>query len=356
MNALNPPHTPWSRSTVLGIVLSLVVGVLVLAFSWPAITSEPRALPIVVAGPQEAVAPIAGALAEQADGAFIVTPAEDRVAAVEAIETRTAYGAIVVDGGATPPEVLYSTAASPVAAQLLQAVGAQLQQMVDAQLAAASQATGQQLPAVEVAMTDVVPLLPTDPRGAGITAATFPLVLGGMIGGIALTMAISGVWRRVVALLVYSIAGGLAIVAIMQGWFQALAGDYLLNAAAVGLTLLAIGATIVGFASVVGRAGVAIGPVLFLLIANPIAGATAPKEFLPEPWGAVGQWFPPGAGATLVRDLSYFPAADTTFPWLVLASWAVGGLLLAMVGHFRNAKATEGLETPEPPEDAPAAA
>jgi hypothetical protein len=51
----------------------------------------------------------------------------------------------------------------------------------------------------------------------------------------------------------------------------------------------------------------------------------------------VGQWFPPGASATLVRDLAYFPAADTTFPWLVLAGWAVGGFLLAVLGHFRQA-------------------
>lgn len=87
-------------------------------------------------------------------------------------------------------------------------------------------------------------------------------------------------------------------------------------------------------APVLGRPGIAIGPVLFLLIANPISGAAMPKEFLPSPWGDVGQWLPPGAGATLVRDLSYFPEADTAFPWLVLGGWATAGLLLAMAGHF----------------------
>jgi hypothetical protein len=42
-----------------------------------------------------------------------------------------------------------------------------------------------------------------------------------------------------------------------------------------------------------------------------------------------------------MRELSYFPAADTTFPWLVLTAWAVGGILLSMIGHFRTAGGAE---------------
>ena len=91
-----------------------------------------------------------------------------------------------------------------------------------------------------------------------------------------------------------------------------------MNASAVALTLLAVGATVLGLASVIGRPGLALGAVTFILFAVPLASAATPVEFLPEPWGAVGQWFPPGAGATLLRDLSYFPGADATFPWLVL--------------------------------------
>ena len=75
---------------------------------------------------------------------------------------------------------------------------------------------------------------------------------------------------------------------------------------------------------------------LFLLGANPISSAAQPPEFLLAPWGAVGQWFPPGAAATLLRDLSYFPAVDATFPWLVLGAWAVGGLVLTALGSLRR--------------------
>lgn len=42
-----------------------------------------------------------------------------------------------------------------------------------------------------------------------------------------------------------------------------------------------------------------------------------------------------------MRELSYFPAADSSFSWLVLAAWAVGGLLLSVVGHFRTAGGAE---------------
>ena len=330
------PHTPWPRSAVLGVVLAVVVGVIVIAFSWPSVTASPRNLPVAIAGPQEMVDPLSSALVEQADGAFALTVVADRDAAVDAIEQRQAYGAIILDVPPASSEVLTSSAASPVTNQLMSQLRAQLQAFLQAAVAQQAAALGVAAPTMTVELTDVVPLLPTDPRGSGLTAAAFPLVLGGMIGGIGLTIAISGVWRRVVALLIYAIAGGFAITGIMQGWFGVLGGEYLLNAAAFSLTLLAIGATIVGFASLVGRAGVAIGPVLFLLIANPISGAAAPKEFLPAPWGDVGQWFPPGAGATLIRDLSYFPAANVVFPWLVLGAWALGGLILAMLGHFRD--------------------
>jgi hypothetical protein len=187
----------------------------------------------------------------------------------------------------------------------------------------------------------VVPLAESDPRGTGLTAALFPLVLGGMIGGIAISLVVIGAMRRVVAVLVYSAVGGVVLAAILQGWFGALQGDYWLNSAGIALALAAIAAPITGFVALIGRAGIAVGPIVMLLFANPISAAAIPKEFLPVPWGEVGQWFPPGAAATLMRELSYFPSADTTFPWLVLTGWAVGGILLSVFGHFRTAGGAE---------------
>ncbi|WP_139416468.1 hypothetical protein [Agromyces laixinhei] len=333
-------HTPVGRVVGVALALAALVAVIVLAFSWPSVTADAKNLPIAIAGPAEAVEAVEATVDEQSPGAVSFETVDDRGAAVAAIESREAYGAIVLGA---EPEVLSSSASSLAVAQLLTGIASGLEEGVNAQAAAAAAAAGAPAapPHIDVAVTDVVPLADTDPRGTGLAAALFPLVLGGMVGGIAISIAVIGAMRRVFAVLLYSAAGGLVLAGILQGWFGALQGDYLLNAAAIGLALAAIAAPITGFVALIGRAGIAVGPVVMLLFANPISGAAVPKEFYPVPWGDIGQWFPPGAAATLVRELSYFPSADMSFPWLVLATWAVGGLLLSVLGHFRTAGGAE---------------
>lgn len=373
------PHhgaTSFGRAIGIGAALSLVVGLIVLAFAWPSVTAEPKDLPIAVAGPDESVALVESRVAESSEGAVALERVDDREAAIAAIERRDAYGAIVL--GETPtdaPEVLVASAAGPAVAQMLQGVAQELQRGIDARVreqlpaqlqsavqeaveaavqAALAQASGQapaappapppalpELPEITVTVTDVVPLADTDPRGTGLTAAMFPIVIGGMLGGIAISFTVIGAVRRIVAVLAYAVAAGLLLTGILQGWFGALQGDFWLNSAAIALALAAIAAPITGFVALMGRPGIALGVVTFLLVANPISAAAIPVEFLAEPWGAIGQWFPPGAAATLLRDLSYFPAADATFPWLVLAAWAAVGILLSMIGHFRTAGGAE---------------
>ncbi|KQT01395.1 hypothetical protein [Cellulomonas sp. Leaf395] len=311
------PHSPWRHLVGVGAGLAAVLTVLVLAFLWPAATSEPRDLPVAVAGPAAAVAPVVQGLDDRAPGAFEVIPAADRAAAVDLVGTREAYGALVLG---EQPEILVASGGSPLVTQQLTALAPTLQAQVG----------------VPVTVTELAPLLEGDPRGAILGAVTFPLVIGGMIGGVAISVTVVGVWRRVTAVTAYSALGGLAVAGVLQGWFGALAGSYWVNAGIIGLAILAIGGVIVGVVSVVGRPGIAIGPVLFLLVANPIASAAQPWQMLPAPWGAIGQWMPPGAAAALLRDESYFPQADTTQLWVALASWALLGLLLAAIGHFRD--------------------
>ncbi|ANJ26327.1 hypothetical protein [Agromyces aureus] len=332
-------HTPLARVAGLALALVALVGVLVLAFSWPTVTMDPKDLPVAIAGPDAAVAAASEAIDEKAEGAVALETVDDRAAAVRAIEQRDVYGAVILG---EKPEVLVASGAGVAVAQMLTGVAASLQEGVNAQAQAAAAAAGAPAPdTIVVAVTDIVPLAETDARGTGIATAMFPLVLGGMIGGIAVSLVVIGALRRVFAVVVYGAAGGLLLAWILGGWFGSLQGDYWANAAAIGLTLIAIAAPITGLVALIGRAGIAFGPVVMLLFANPLSAATVPKEFLLAPWGEVGQWFPPGAAATLLRDLSYFPEADATFPWLVLGSWAVGGLLLSILGHFRTAGGAE---------------
>lgn len=329
--------SPWSRVAALGVALAAAVALILLAFAWPGVTAAPRGLPLVVAGEAAQVAQVEAALDERAKGVFALERVDDRGTAVESIEARSAYGGIVLGPS---PEVLTASAASPAVAQQVAGFAAALQ--AQAQAGVAAQAPpGVTPPTVTVEVTDVVPLVDADPRGTGLVAAMFPLVLGGVLGGVAMSLAVAGTGRRLVALAVYAVAGGGAIAGILQGWFGVLPGDYLLNATVFATALLAIGAPLVGLATLAGRVGLGLGAALFLLGANPISAAATPVEFLPAPWGAIGQWLPPGAGATLLRDAAYFPAADATFPWLVLGGWAIGGLLLVLAGLLRRTRATE---------------
>lgn len=346
-----PTHQP-PKHLGIGVGLALVVAVIVLAFSWPAVTADPRDVPLAITGPEQQVAAVSTALGENLGDAVELTTVTDRDAAVRAIERREVYGAIVLGSS---PEVLKATAASPVAAQMVDGIKVPLGQMLAAVEAAPAGGTAadpsgqadQAATPVTVTVTDVVPLLDTDSRGAGLAAATLPLVLGGLVGGVAISLLVTGIWRRVAALAVYAVAAGLLITLVLQTWFGVLGGAYLANAAVFTACLLAIGTTIVGFASLLGLPGIPIGPVLFLLLANPIAGVTMPPEFLPTPWGAVGQLFPPGAGATLVREVSYFPDASTTSSWLVLAGWIALGLVLAVLAHLRTSR-TAPAKAPQP--------
>ena len=362
------PRTKWAITAAYGIAASLVVAVLIMAFVWPAATSKPQNLPVGVSGPADRVAALEEALEAQEADPFTLVDVSSRDDAVAGIEARELYGAILLDG----PEVLTATAASPAAAQALRGVATQLQ----AQLSAAVQdallaqvqalgtalATGQppavtppqgegaDIPAVTV--TDVVPLADSDPTGAGLAAAAFPLTLGGMLGGILLSLLIAGAVRRIAGLVVFGIVAGALAALIMQTWFGLLQGVWLLNAAALGLGMSATAAFIIGMNAVFGRPGLGIAAIVTVLIANPISAAAVPMQFLPEPWGAIGQFFVPGAASNLLRSLSYFPDAVTTMQWTILACWFVGGVTLALVGHFRD---RPDMRVPEDQLEAPAA-
>ena len=341
MSSHNPDGipTPWSRVVAIPVALTLAVSVIVLAFLWPALTSEVHDLPLAASGPAPQLEQLLGGLEQNAPGVFDVTTVDDRDAAVDAIEQRHVYGAIVLG---QQPEVLTSSAASPVAAQALSGIAAQLQGQLQQAAAAQAAASGAAPPTVTVAVTDVVPLAETDERGAGLASAVLPLVIGGLLGGILTTLGLAGRVRRLVAIALYAVLAGVTVTAILQGWLGVLQGSFLVNASAVALAVFAIGATVSGLAALLGRPGLAIGAVTFILFAVPLASAATPVEFLLQPWGAVGQWFPPGAGATLLRDLSYFPAADALFPWLVLAGWAVVGTLLVLAGHAMERRTSAG--------------
>lgn len=321
------PHTRWQRVIVLAVAAAAVVGILLLAFTWPGMNSSPQNIPVAVSGPDAQVRQVTHALGQEADGVFEITTVDSRADAVDLVKNREAFGAVILG---SHPEVLDGGANGTAVTQLMKGLGQQLQ----GQLAKAAGANGREAP--QVTFTDVVPLLSADSNGSGLALASFPLTLGGMLGGILVSLLITGNRRRLTALVVYALLGGAIITVFMQGMYGVLQGNALLNLVAAGLALLGTSSLIVGLNSLLGTLGITVGAVLTMLVANPISGATAPSQFLPEPFGAIGQWFVPGSSTTLLKDLSYFPAVNTSFEWLVLVGWALLGLVFTLAGHYRN--------------------
>ena len=129
------PHTPWPRLVVVALALAAAVSVLLIAFLWPTVTSSVSSLPIAVVAPSPQADAVEQALEERSPGTFAVTTAATRDEAVDLIESRAVYGALVLG---PQPEVLTASAASPPVAQLLSALAPALQ----AQATAAAQAQG----------------------------------------------------------------------------------------------------------------------------------------------------------------------------------------------------------------------
>lgn len=323
--------TKWPVAVGLGVAGSLIVALVVLAFLWPAKTTTPQHLPVSVSGPASAVTALRDAVAAQSPDAFEFVEASDRADAVAQIEARESYGAFILGEGATPPEVLTAPAASAAATQILNGVAAQLQAQLSQQVVAA----GGDAAAATITVTPVVSLSDTDPSGSGLAAASFPLMMGGMVGGILISLLVVGASRRLIALAAFGVSVGVVLAFMLQTWFGFLQGDFMINTVAIGLSILATSSFIVGCTALLGSRGVPLGALVTMFVGSPLASAATPWQFLPEPWGAIGQFFVPGASNWLMRSLSYFPEANVTPQWLILTGWTALGLVLILIGHLR---------------------
>jgi hypothetical protein len=129
------------------------------------------------------------------------------------------------------------------------------------------------------------------------------------------------------------VLAGLGGAAVQQYWLGILPGDYLADAAVMGLVALAIAGTITGLGAVADRAGLALGAIVVFLVGNALSGVASAPELLPQPWGEVGQWLPIGAGGTLLRSVAYFDGHGGLAAAGVLTAYAIGGLLLVSIGR-----------------------
>jgi hypothetical protein len=306
----------------------ILQALLVMWFAWPAQKTAPRDLPVVVAGPAPAATAVADTLRAERPGAFDISTVPDAATADQALRDREAYAAFVV--APTGLSLHVASAASPTVSTLL------------------TQAVQQLGNGRPVQVVDVVATPPDDPRGAAFASGFLPLLLTSMAAGIGLLFVVRSHLVRVGGLVTFAVLAGFVGAGILHG-MGILTGPYLATAGVIGLVALAISAGVAGLGAALGRPGIALGVLTVFLVGNPISGIASAPELLPQPWGAIGQFLPPGAGGTLLRSVAFFDGAGGTRSLWVLAAWAVGGLLLAAVGHFRDraAAATKTVEDGE---------
>jgi hypothetical protein len=305
--------TPLALGVLVAVAVVVLQALLVPLFAGPAANIAPRDLPIAIAGPPAATAPVAAELAADHPGAFEVKLVADAAAADATIKDRSAYGAILL--GPRGPELHVASAAGPTVSALLTQ-------------AAAGLGNGAAVPVV-----DVVPTDPDDPRGAGFGAGFLPLAMTGLLAGALTFLLVRRRSARLLALGSFAVLAGLAGAAVQQYWLGVLPGDYLADAGVMALFALAVAGTVAGLGALLDRGGLALGAVLVFLVGNALSGVSSAAELLPQPWGAVGQLLPIGAGATMLRSVAYFGGHGSAAAATVLTAYAVVGLILVAAGR-----------------------
>jgi hypothetical protein len=321
-------RAPALRTIALIVLVPFLAALALWAFAWPNARTAPRDLPLGVAGPATATAQMEKQLRQHA-GAFEIHRYDDEAAARDAIEDRTVYGAVVVT--TEGPELLTASAAGPFVAQMLQQ-------------AVAQQAAPQGTPLKTV---DVVAAPAADPRGSALGASVLPLALAGLAAGSAATLFGLRGARAVAALTGAAALVGVVGAALAHSWLGVLTGDWWAEAGVLALSSLAVSAAVAGLASLIGNAGIGVMALVVMFFGNPFSGASSAPQMLPEPVGTIGQWLPPGAGASLLRSVSFFDGAAATGPALTLSWWAALGLGAVMLGSALRSRAGAAEPTAE---------
>lgn len=190
---------------------------------------------------------------------------------------------------------------------------------------------------------DVVPLQAGDGRGL----SGFYLVVGWLVGGylVASVLGVAGgaapVTRRragirLAALVPYAVLSGLGgaliagpVLGALEGHTVALwwTGALLVFAAAAATTALQVLFGIVGIGAAV---------LIFVVLGNPSAGGAYQTDLLPGFWRGIGMLLPNGAGTDTVRRIVYFEGSGIGTHLLVIALWALAGLVVSLLAASRR--------------------
>ena len=311
---------PMDRSRLLKVTTGLVcvLGLFAAAFVLPSHNPEPHRVPVGLVGTTTQKQK----LSDARPGAVDIKLYADETDARRAIENRDIYGALVGQ------RLLIASAASSSVAQALR--------------------TAAEKSVYPTSVEDVVPVSKEDSRGSTLNSLFLALIIASSLAVVALTsLGLTGL-RLVGAIALFAILGGAAVIGLIGEAVGALPGSFATLSAVAALTILAIALPTAGLQRLFGQAGAAFGGLFFMLLANPASGNATAPEMLPDPWRAISQLMPPGAGGTTLRNVAYFHGNATLAPLLVLSAYAVAGFALVLLGDaLRRRRGGEARITPD---------
>lgn len=317
--ALPPLAAVFVKQLIFAIALSCVLLTMLLAFGLSAIHSNPHHLKVGVSGQPAATSALSGALNHNDPSAYDITTYPDEASLAAAIKNRDVYGGFVSGSGTL--RVLEAPAAGSSVAAALSTEGFAL-----------GNASG-----AKVALVNVVPFGPGDPRGSGFAAAALPLVIGGILPAlIFMRLFPQSLRRRVIGVLVFAIVGGLGVESVLDFWFGTVAGNFWTAGLGISLGMAAISLPFLGMDAMLGNLGFVIMVGLIMILGNALSGLASGPEWLPAGWGTLGQLLPPGASGSLLRATSFFGGRGAMGPLIVLICWVVAGYLLSAISMAKG--------------------
>ncbi|ACR18292.1 ABC transporter permease [Corynebacterium kroppenstedtii] len=326
-NATNEASTNTSKTTehtsagkVVGIVLGLpaIVTLMLLSFLAPAVNSGAKDLPLAVSGPDQAVNQLTQNMEHNEPGVFEIKHVDD---AKQVVHDREAIGGIALGQPTAGPngtpvptaEVITATGAGTTYLQVMNGVT----QTLTAQGA-------------QVTTTDVAPPASGDEHGTAFATLALPMAFGGMISAVVLSTQVrGGRTRRFLACGAFAIIAGFILAAVMRFGFDVVDGSYWEIVGTLSLAIVGVSMFVLGMESKFGYAGLGIGAVFVMFLSNPLSGMQTGPDWLPSPWGTIGQFLPLGAAGSALRSVGFFDGAGWATHGIVLACWALLGIALA---------------------------
>jgi hypothetical protein len=192
-------------------------------------------------------------------------------------------------------------------------------------------------------VVDEVPLQAGD--GRGLTG--FYLVIGWIVGGylVAALLGVSAGARpetrrraaiRLLASVPYAVVSGLGGAVIVGPVLGALTGHLVALWWIGALLVFCSSAVTMALQALFGVIGIGITVLFFVVLGNPSAGGAYQAALLPPFWRALSGALPNGAGVDAVRRVAYFGANGIGGDLLVLALYAVAGVVVTMLGSYRR--------------------